>query len=453
MDGRLKVAVVVPHIGRGGGARTSATVIARALSGEHNTTILTLKRRRNSRAGTAKDLYNGRVESLGIARVKGRSLRARLTRLVRPFQVGRAVAEFCRREEIDVAVGVLTNTALILSRLLYRNPARLVLSVRNNPEGYEFKRPAPVRPLYRLAFGALYRRAEAVVAITAHMQHILETRYRISRVRLIYNMYAGIGGSRAAGSSQGEDPGGPPVVGREPSHALSNERADGERLWITVGRMSRQKGHLHLVRAFADLAAEVPSVRLAIVGSGLLEGEVRRLVEELDLGDRVSLLGKRFDVPQLLQRAELFILCSLWEGLPLSLLEALEMRLPVVATDCPTGPREVLAPETAPFEPLEYPYFGTYGILTPHIGPYRSLEELSGTPLDAAERTLAETLRRIAHEPERTRERYAHGPRRTEDFAFETVGAQWRKLVAEIAGKVVAADGRDANQAQKEIRR
>src|SRR5215469_4519922 len=110
-------------------------------------------------------------------------------------------------------------------------------------------------------------------------------------------------------------------------------------LWLAAGRLEPIKDHVALLRAFAQLPAEA---RLAIAGSGSQEQALRALSGSLGIAGRVRFLGFRSDIRRLMQTADAFVLSSLCEGLPVSLLEAGACGLPSVATDVP-GTREVLA--------------------------------------------------------------------------------------------------------------
>ena len=106
----------------------------------------------------------------------------------------------------------------------------------------------------------------------------------------------------------------------------------GGTLLLSVARLAPQKGHAVLLRAFSQLAAGRPELRLALVGTGEGRMETEALAAELGLFGRVDFLGHREDVPDLLRAADLFVLPSLFEGLPLALLEAMAAGVPAVAT-------------------------------------------------------------------------------------------------------------------------
>jgi len=105
--------------------------------------------------------------------------------------------------------------------------------------------------------------------------------------------------------------------------------------WIigTVGRLRLQKNHALLIRALAKLLGSVPNAWLAVVGDGELEDSLRRLAGELQVLHRVAFLGSRRDIPEILACFDAYCLPSFFEGMPISLLEAMASALPVVAAD------------------------------------------------------------------------------------------------------------------------
>jgi glycosyltransferase involved in cell wall biosynthesis len=125
----------------------------------------------------------------------------------------------------------------------------------------------------------------------------------------------------------------------------------------TVAALSPQKGLEYLVRAAAAVGRERPGVHLVVAGEGPLRGPLERLAASLGAAEDTHFLGRRDDVPQLLAALDLFVLPSLWEGLPYALLEAGAAGVPVVATDIP-GNADLIQPgETGllarPGDPLD----------------------------------------------------------------------------------------------------
>ena len=115
---------------------------------------------------------------------------------------------------------------------------------------------------------------------------------------------------------------------------------------VSVGRLSPQKNHELLIRAFARIADSYPDEKLYIYGEGSLRKELQDLIVKLELQNRVFLPGSVMDVNVKLSQAKIFVLSSDYEGMPNALLEAMAVGVPVISTDCPCGgPRTVIENE------------------------------------------------------------------------------------------------------------
>jgi glycosyltransferase involved in cell wall biosynthesis len=114
-----------------------------------------------------------------------------------------------------------------------------------------------------------------------------------------------------------------------------------ERFIVSVGRLGPEKGFDVLIEAFSRIARDVPDWSLVVLGEGPARSELENQVARLGLGGRVLLPGLG-DAEALLARAGIFAAASRFEGFPNALLEAMAHRLPAVATDCPSGPAEII---------------------------------------------------------------------------------------------------------------
>ena len=130
-----------------------------------------------------------------------------------------------------------------------------------------------------------------------------------------------------------------PVAASQVTPSAAGIRADVP-LALAIGRLIAQKDHATLLRGFARVHARRPEARLAILGSGPLEGDTLALAEELGLTDVVVLPG-RTDIRDWLERADVFVHTSRWEGFGIVLLEAMLASLPVVATSVSAVPEVV----------------------------------------------------------------------------------------------------------------
>ncbi|HEY8366975.1 MAG TPA: glycosyltransferase, partial [Bacteroidia bacterium] len=127
---------------------------------------------------------------------------------------------------------------------------------------------------------------------------------------------------------------------------------------LGVGRLTKQKDFVTLIRAFDIVRKEYPS-RLVILGEGEERPKLEALVKELGLEQYVYMPGFEENPFKYMKHAAVFVLSSRWEGLPNVLIQALALGTPVVSTDCPSGPREILSA-------------GKYGTLVP-VGDYDAL--------------------------------------------------------------------------------
>jgi predicted dehydrogenase/glycosyltransferase involved in cell wall biosynthesis/threonine dehydrogenase-like Zn-dependent dehydrogenase len=123
-----------------------------------------------------------------------------------------------------------------------------------------------------------------------------------------------------------------PLERREELDHKSCIDLDQKKVLLNVARFSKQKDHATLLQAMGKVATVVPSALLLLVGEGEEMNATRELVETLGLESHVMFLGRRDDIATLMSSADLFVLPSLFEGLPLSVLEAMSMSVPVVAT-------------------------------------------------------------------------------------------------------------------------
>ena len=139
---------------------------------------------------------------------------------------------------------------------------------------------------------------------------------------------------------------------------------------IASGRLRPQKGFEDLFEAFAILNRRMPS-RLIILGPGgeKISNKFVAQVERLGISQYVDFAGYVDNPHAYTANADVFVMQSLWEGLPNVLAEALICGTPIVSTDCDSGPREILAPDTDPFKRItEGIEWATYGVLVPVHG-------------------------------------------------------------------------------------
>jgi glycosyltransferase involved in cell wall biosynthesis len=250
-----------------------------------------------------------------LADLAGRGIRVASLGMARGIPDPRALvrlARLLRRWRPDVLHGHMVHANLLarLSRLLVRTPA-VVSTMHNQDEGAQWRYVA-------------YRVTDRLSDVTTTVSHAaLEAAVRRGatakeRIRLV--------------------PNGIDLADHRPDPAArAAARAElgvtDEFVWLAVGRLVAAKAYPDMIAAFRQIAGGVPGAVLAIAGDGPLEAETRSAIREAGLDGQIRLLGRRPDVPALMQAADGFVMSSAWEGLPIVLLEAAASGLPIVATN------------------------------------------------------------------------------------------------------------------------
>lgn len=170
---------------------------------------------------------------------------------------------------------------------------------------------------------------------------------------------------------------------------------------VTVGRLAPPKDVVTLLKALALVNQRVPC-RLLILGEGVDRSNLENLVADLGLKESVEFLGFVSNPWAYIARANLFLLSSKWEGSPNSLIEAMALGVPVIATDCPGGPSEILRR-------------GELGRLV----PVEDHEAFAGAWLD------------VLNDPEKAGERAVAGSQHMALYDFDTVVGQFLELMEE----------------------
>lgn len=316
--------------------------------------------------------------------------------------------------------------------ILSRGSDRTIAVVHGSKSSDPASVPMLARLQSRLLQPFIHRRADAVVTVSRDLiEDIAELGVDRKRIRVINNFFE-------------HD-----CIREATRQALTPDEQQlfaDRQVIVTTGRLAEQKNHAGLLAVFARLLASRPA-RLLILGDGPLRSALTIRAEALGLswwaawsgealvpGRDVYFLGAQQKPFRWYGHCDLFVLSSGWEGFPLALGEAMICGLPVASTDCPTGPREILAPATnAPAERIAHAEEGEWGMLLPLL----NLPETA----DHAKKVWAEAIAALLGD-ERLKRRGEAAATRMEAFTRERIGNQWFALVDELIGGLPAGHRR-----------
>jgi glycosyltransferase involved in cell wall biosynthesis len=242
----------------------------------------------------------------------------------------RRLVAYLRDAQPTRLVGVMDVAAVIalVAVRLARSSPGIIVSVRNT---FSVHTAHAARWKERLLLPhvvrRLYPRADAIVAVSEGVADDLARVARIprSRITVIHE----------------------PIVTEE---LFAAARAPVEHPWfadgeppvvLAAGRLTAQKDYPTLLRAFRA-AREQRALRLVVLGEGEERGRLEALARELRVAPEVDFAGFVANPYAFMARASLFVVSSAWEGLPTVMVEAMACGAPVVSTDCPSGPAEIL---------------------------------------------------------------------------------------------------------------
>jgi GalNAc-alpha-(1->4)-GalNAc-alpha-(1->3)-diNAcBac-PP-undecaprenol alpha-1,4-N-acetyl-D-galactosaminyltransferase len=318
----LKIALVIASLQSGGAERVAVNLVnGFAMEGD-DVTLITL-------ASEKSDFYNvpdnvSRVAFDCMAESKGL-----LSALRRNRERVSLIKDTLRTLIPDVTISFCTETNILVLLAGKRLGTKIVITEHLDPV------KASYGPVWETLRRCTYPVADCLVSVSNGVRQGFSW-MPASKNRVIYN----------------------PISVPEPSDKVDvPEVCDESKKWITsMGRLENQKGFDLLLDAIAIIREHLKDWQVCIIGDGPLRSEIETKIRDLELDELVVLTGRLKQPHDLIRRSKIFIMASRFEGFPMAHAEALMCGVPVVATDCPSGPSEMI--ET-----------GVNGILVPTESP------------------------------------------------------------------------------------
>lgn len=272
----------------GGGTERVISVLANKWVEEGNAiTILTTA---NSTVAYSLDK---RITLLHLGERTGGSIAKRIKRIYRMHSVFKE-----QKDAIICAMGVETNMFTVLATLFLKNP--VIISERNDPKQCQFEK---IRDIF-------YKKANRVVCQTYEAETYFNKR-GIKQTIVIPN---------PINPNLGE-----PYIGKR------------KKTVVAAGRLTAQKNHLLLIKAFQKFHQAFPEYTLEIYGEGELKEELQKQISKAELDTCAFLKGFSDNLPEEFKDSAMYVLSSDYEGISNSLMEAMAIGIPSISTDCPIG--------------------------------------------------------------------------------------------------------------------
>ena len=264
--------------------------------------------------------------------------------------------------------------------------------------------------MYGILIKILFNRANKVIVVSKTIANSLIENFGIKKekIKLIYN----------------------PIdikkiqsLALEPLESKHQEIFNNSLVIINIGRVTEIKGQWCLIKAFKEVKNKIKEAKLVILGKGGLEKKLKKLIKDLNLENDVYFLGWQENPFKFLYKSKLFVLASLGgEGLPCIILEAMACGIPIISTDCKSGPREILAPKTDfNYETKKIEYV-EYGVLAPVCSGKFNITNLLPSQ---SEKTLSQALINMLDDKELLSKLKSKSEQRAQDFGVKKIIKEW----------------------------
>jgi glycosyltransferase involved in cell wall biosynthesis len=390
------LAILIPKLSGGGAERAASKLSLYLDEKKYNKYIIVYNSDNNNYP------YGGKLIDLN-----SKPIANSLGKIYKFFNRIRKVKRIKKEYNIDTTISLLASSNLV--NILSKVDDQVIVSVRNyisrSLQGYYGE-------VYKFLIRQFYNRADRVVPVSNQIKYDLIENYGIKKdkIKVIYNSY-NINNIKRLSKEKIEN---------------KYKNIFNKPTIINMGRLEKQKGQLNLIRAFKKSKEEIKNLQLVILGQGNLEKKLKNLISDLNLVDSVHLLGFQNNPFKYISKSDLFVFPSLFEGFPNALLEAMACSVPVISSDCKSGPKEILTMNPDLNNTTKNTKYTDFGVLVPVCeNSFDNTDE----PLSREEQILSDTILEVIKNESKIKKYSELSYKRVNDFTIEKVIDSWNEII------------------------
>ncbi len=374
----MKNLLLIIHKLSNGGAERAITLLADSLKDKYNITIVTFDNRMKE--------YETKVDVIDLKIPESRYF---LKKIINIFIRAKKIKKIKKQLNINCSISFLSGPNIV--NCLSRKDDKIIISIRNMQSKLK-------KNIFRDIVNQItLKKADKIVTVSNDVKKDIQKRYKVDEKRIITI---------------------PNMVNIEQIQQMACEDIDEKDIYvnddikiINIGRLIPQKGQWHLIKAFKIVTEKYTKAKLIILGRGELKESLNELIHKLNIQDNVFLLDFKPNPYKYLAKSDIFVSTSLYEGMSNVILEAMACGLPIIATDCKGGTKEIIE--------------NKYGILIPNFTEKYDITE----KINDEEHNLAERIIELIKDEEK-REKYIEmSSERIKDFEIKEIKKRWMDVI------------------------
>ena len=363
-----------------GGAEKAITNLANSLKNRYNLTMVVFD-------NSIKE-YKPEVDIIDLKTPESKNILKKIHHfIIRIYKVNKIK----KKLRIDCTISFLPGPNIV--NVLSRYKDKTIISIRNIQSKLNKSK------LRNLINQISFNKADRIIPVSEMVYSDLKKTYSINdkKVQVIYNL-----------------------INLEQVQKKTYEKIDEKELLenelkiINIGRLIPQKGQWHLIKIFKKIQEKYPKAKLIILGRGDLESELKKLAKILKIEKNVIFLGFKENPYKYLYKSDIFISTSNFEGMSNVILEAMACGLPIIASDCLGGNREILYPDN--------------GVLFPSLSENIDFSD----SISNEENEVADLVINLFENKSKFEFYKIASKNRIKDFSIENIIEKWISVIEEI---------------------